>query len=129
MGAFTPEDADKYFQKGVHPAAEIWNGATKQQRTAALTYAKRQLERCNGGTLTDPSSSSNAVVRADEAYYEQGLHVLTHSPYRANGEQGGIDWDLVDTAGDPSTLAAPMDTLCTAAIRLMGWWPYRIVRG
>jgi len=129
MGGFNVTDADKYFKVGSHPAAAIWNGVDTSERSAAIQYAKGLLERAKGGDLDQPASNAdNTDVREDYALYEQALHVLTHNPYRANGEGTGAVWDLATSAGETSDPIAAMRELALEAIVWMGWNRIEVVR-
>ena len=130
MGSLDTTGADKYFKVGNHPGAALWNDADASERTAAIAFANRQLERVKGAALVTPSSESSHIPpREDYALYEQAHHVLRSNPYRANAENGGAKWDLTAEDGRESTQPRTMRQLVKDVIYWMGWNDIQIVRG
>lgn len=127
--AFTLADADAYFSPVNHMASSIWLGKSVTERTAALAYARRQIERMLGDTLSVAGIANTTYEpRQDYALYEQALHVVTHNPFRANGELSAVGWTATQKDGSPQDHDEAMASLCKMAIHYLGWNRFRITR-
>ena len=126
--AFSIEAADDYFRPDKHIAGRLWDRFDDEEKRAALSHARRVIERIMGDDLTAPAATAdNSDVREDYALYEQALWILQHSPFRANAEDTGVAYDMTGPAGENTPTGH--ERMAPETVRWLHWHRVRMLRG
>jgi hypothetical protein len=124
----TLRDADEYFHPDKHMAGTLYAEFLDNEKKAAFAEAQRMLEKYLARQLEDPDNDvQNYDIRDDYAHFEQMLHLLRNSPFRANTERTGVSWDLINS--DAETRSRNMKLISTTSMRWAGINPNMVVRG
>jgi len=74
----TVSDCETYYHPDNHLQSYSWRKYNKNEKNAAFTQAKRELEVSLGRELEDPYDDD--VYRDDYAHFEQALYILENTP-------------------------------------------------
>lgn len=87
--------ANEYFKATAHLLSARWNAADGNQKQAALTMARRQVERAAGADLDELPEASGRFHPA-RAVFEQACWLLANALSVPDGTQAGPRWATVD---------------------------------
>ena len=90
----TVADCETYYHPNNHLLSYSWRKYNANEKNAAFTQAKRELEVSLGRELEDPDDDD--TYRDDYAHFEQALYILENTPRQL---EDGIA-QVVDLAKD-----------------------------
>jgi len=91
----TITDANAYFAASSHVRALDWANYTTDERTGALTQAKREIELFIMRDVEDPAASDR--FRDDYAIFEQAMFILDQTVRTINSQNSAQMIETADT--------------------------------
>ena len=122
----TIADCEAYFYPNNHLQAYTWRKYDQDEKEAAFTQAKRELEVSLGRALVDPTNDDDTYQDA-YAHYEQALYILENTPRQM---KSGVA-EVVDlTSGEKKKNIDRVGVLVSPqARRLFRFNPIKTARG